>query len=256
MRIGAQMYTLREQCQTLSELYEMLSRVRDIGYTTVQISGTCAYTPEWMNETLQKLDLKCVLTHTNPERMISEPETVCREHDVFHCRNIGVGMMPGALQGGFNDYLEFREKFLSVSKVFKENGHYLMYHNHDIEFAKSPKGKTILEEMMEDFNPDEMGFTFDTYWCQHGGGDPVQWLERLSGRIPCVHFKDMVYSLEDRAPRMAAVGDGNLDFERCLKACENSGTDYVLIEQDYCYGEHPLDCLKRSYDYLHSLGLR
>ena len=37
--IAAQLYTLREQCKTASDLASSLRKVRKIGYTSVQISG-------------------------------------------------------------------------------------------------------------------------------------------------------------------------------------------------------------------------
>ena len=45
MKIGAQFYTIRDFCKTPEALAESLQKVADIGYTTVQISGTCAYEP-------------------------------------------------------------------------------------------------------------------------------------------------------------------------------------------------------------------
>ena len=44
----------------------------------------------------------------------------------------------------------------------KENGKLFMYHNHAAEFQKE-NGILILDRMANDFAPDEMGFTLDTY---------------------------------------------------------------------------------------------
>ena len=43
MEIGAQFYTVREQCQNLEDFALTLKQVADIGYRNVQISGTCPY---------------------------------------------------------------------------------------------------------------------------------------------------------------------------------------------------------------------
>jgi hypothetical protein len=40
MEIGAQFYTVRQQCQNLEDFALSLKKVADIGYRTVQISGT------------------------------------------------------------------------------------------------------------------------------------------------------------------------------------------------------------------------
>ena len=97
--------------------------------------------------------------------------------------------------------------------------------------------------------------TLDTYWVQAGGGDPAWWLRALDGRVNCVHFKDMVFSPEDKGVRMAAIGEGNMNYPEILKACDDAGVLYGFVEQDNCYGEDPFACLKRSYDYLTAQGL-
>ena len=43
MRVGAQLYTLREYCKTLDDFALTLRRVADMGYSIVQVSGSCAF---------------------------------------------------------------------------------------------------------------------------------------------------------------------------------------------------------------------
>ena len=110
-------------------------------------------------------------------------------------------------------------------------------------------------ERLADLMPaEDMGFTLDSYWVQYGGGDPAQFAEKLAGRIDCVHVKDMKYA-SDRQ-QMAYIGEGSINFERFLSACEAGGTKYVLVEQDDCQGNNPFWCLKKSYEYLTALGLK
>ena len=95
MKLGAQLYTVRKSCTDLDSFSETLKRVADMGYTTVQVSGTCDYEAEWLAEQLKACELKAVLTHIKPERIIGETKKVCDDHKVFGCRNIGLGMIPG-----------------------------------------------------------------------------------------------------------------------------------------------------------------
>ena len=39
-----------------------------------------------------------------------------------------------------------------------------------------------------------------------------------------------------------------------LAAAEAAGVQYMLVEQDDCYGEDPFACLARSYTYLKEKG--
>ena len=40
MQIGAQLYTVRESCQTLESFAQTLERIAEIGYKTVQVFNT------------------------------------------------------------------------------------------------------------------------------------------------------------------------------------------------------------------------
>ncbi len=253
MKLGAQMFTVKKFCKTPEGISETLNRIADIGYTTVQISGTCDFEPAWMAEQLKKNDLQCVLTHTKPEKIIADPVGVCNDHKIFGCKSIGIGMIP---KGDFSieGYKTFVKDFLPVAKILKENGCKLYYHNHYQEFWKRDDGKNTFEQLLEDFPIELLNITLDTYWVQYAGGDPAAWIERLNGRLECIHLKDL--TMVDKEHRMAPVGYGNLNFDSILKSAEKSGTKYLLVEQDDCYDEDPFDCLKKSYDYLTSLGLK
>ncbi len=247
MRIGAQFYTLRDYCKNLDDFALSLRKVADIGYKTVQISATCPFEAEWLKAELAKNGLECVLTHTPVPRLTGELDKVCDEHKIFGCHHVGLGYYSFDDEKG-DTYEKFMETFAPVAKGVQANGLQFMYHNHDNEFRKIG-GKLVLEKLMEDFTPEQMGFTVDTFWVQAGGGDPAQWIEKLSGRIPCIHLKDFAYGR-----KMAPIGEGNINFDRVFEKAAQGGCQYMLVEQDDCNGEDPFDCLKRSYDYLKSRG--
>jgi sugar phosphate isomerase/epimerase len=244
MEIGAQLFTVRDFCTNLEDFENTLTRIADIGYKNVQVSGTCEYDAEWLSEKLRKNGLKCVLTHISPDKLKADPKKVCEEHTIFGCDYVGLGSYNFAENTKDDFYSEFSDVALAIS----ENGKYFMYHNHDGEFIKIG-GKPVLEHIAELFPSDSLGFTLDTFWIQAGGGDPGYWIEKFSGRVPCIHLKDFAYGR-----KMAVVGEGNINFDRVFEKAQAAGTKYMLVEQDDCNGENPFDCLKRSYEYLKSAG--
>lgn len=244
MEIGAQLYTIRDFCKDLNSFEESLKRVADIGYRYVQVSGTCDYTAEWLNEKLEKNGLKCVLTHIPADRLTADPKKVCEEHTKFGCDCVGLGYY-NFVENTLEDfYSVFSDTIMSVG----ENNKYFMYHNHDSEFIKVGD-KIVLEHLAEHFSPEIFGFTLDTFWIQAGGGDPGYWIEKFSGRVPCIHLKDFLFGR-----KMAVIGEGNINFDRVFEKAESAGTKWMLVEQDDCNGENPFDCLKRSYNYLKARG--
>ena len=237
MKLGAQLYTVRSATQTLEEFSETLKRVADIGYRSVQVSGTCAYDPAWLAEELKKNDLTCDLTHFSYDAIIENPEKVAADHKIFGCKYVGIGGMPKSFEG----YDLFMEKTPEAAKRIAATGSYLMYHNHAYEFHNEINGKPVLHHIAETFPKEHLGFTLD--------------IKYLAGRLPCIHYKDLRYD-EEGARKFAVVGEGILDIEKITEAFIEAGTEYAFVEQDNCYGEDPFDCLKRSHDYLRSIGLK
>lgn len=248
MQIGAQFYTVREQCKTLDDFALTLRKVADIGYKTVQISGTCPYPAPWLKEQLDKNGLQCVLTHIPVPRLVGETAQVIEEHRVFECPHIGLGWYAFDESKEDTTYAHFMQTFVPVAEAIRAGGAYFMYHNHDQEFKRLGK-QIVLEKLAQDIPAEVMGFTLDTFWVQAGGGDPAQWLGRLAGRVPVIHLKDYAYGR-----KMAVVGEGNINFDRVFTEAEKAGTRFMMVEQDDCNGEDPIECLRRSYEYLKACG--
>lgn len=243
MTVGAQLYTLRAFTQTPQAFKETLKKVADMGYTAVQVSGTCPYDGDWLNAVLKETGLICPVTHYPVDEIADKPVETAQKHLAFGCKNVGIGYYDFA-QFGIDSFVN---RYKDAAEVLVQNGMTLMYHNHHHEFKKEGN-KTLLEHLAEKF--DGLGFILDTYWIQAAGGDPAAWIEKFSGRVSCIHLKDMSFD-----GKMAVIGEGNINFDRVFTACDRAGSQYLFVEQDDTYGEDPFNCLKRSYQYLKSVGL-
>lgn len=127
------------------------------------------------------------------------------------------------------------------------------YHNHSHEFAKYG-GKTWFQMMVDQSTPEQLKLEIDTYWVQHGGGDPAAWIRMLKGRMFLVHFKD--FRIQDGEQRFAEIGEGNLNWPNILEACKTTGVEWYIVEQDNCYDRNPFDSLKISFDNMRAWGLK
>ena len=183
IKIGAQLYTLRDYCQTTDGFADTLARVADMGYTTVQMSGCCAYEPEWFREQLEKNGLTCELTHFELEDIVGDTDKLVADHNVYGCKYIGIGYMPAQYRGNTAKVAEFCDVFDAAATRIHELGSQLMYHNHWFEYDDRGDGKNYMEMIAERFTPEQLGFTLDTYWVAFAGYDVVSEIERLSGYI-------------------------------------------------------------------------
>lgn len=253
MKIGAQMYTVREFCKTPEGLAETLAKLADMGFKSVQISGTCPYEGEWINEQLKKNGLECAITHNPYTEIINNTDALIEKHKKFGCNFIGLG----GLGRKERTIEEFIEQVAPALKKIQESGLHFSYHNHSEEFL-IVNGTNEMQKLAAAFKPDELSFTLDTHWVHAAGADPIQWLKKLSGRVQCIHLKDIELYIDEngRQLRYAPVGSGNMNFEGILEAADDAGVIYGLIEQDDCYGKDPFKCLEESLAYLRAQGYK
>ena len=251
MQIGAQLYTVRAYCQNEADLGRTLEKVAAIGYDTVQLSAIGPIPAKRVKALCDANGLKIVLTHNPEADFLQNTDALIEKHQVYGCKYIGLGYLPERYHNP--DFLPyFAEDFGRPAEKIRDAGMKMMYHNHAFEFGRLPDGKTIMDALLAMMPADLMGVTADTYWLQYAGVDVRDWLQAHADRLPCVHFKD--YAIHGFDVRMAAVGQGNINFASILQTLrENGVTEYALVEQDDCYGQSPFACLRQSLDYLKTL---
>lgn len=245
MKLGAQLYTIRQFCKTEEELIQSLSRIGEIGYTCVQLSGVGKYDPKRIKSVCDSLGLEIALTHTAPDRILGDTQAVIDEHKAMKCNYVGLGSMPSCYRS-FDKVSDFYQNFKRAVTEIKQSGLEFVYHNHAFEFEKQGF-ITLLEAMLQKFCDLKIGVVLDTYWVHYAGADVVKWIDKLSGRLDCVHLKDMGITKGDKV--MKPVLEGNMDFDSIIFALKKAGTKYALVEQDTCECD-PFEALKISFNNL------
>lgn len=249
-QIGAQYYTLREFTKTIEDFDKTCRKVKEIGYKIVQISGTPLGATE-MKAVLDKYGLKVATTHRSFDDFLNNLDEVMEYNRILGCELCGVGSMPPKYRDSAEGVSQFIKEMNEVAEKLKKEGLYFGYHNHAFEFVKFD-GKFIMERLIEESDPDAVKFIVDTYWLQFGGLNPAKFIKKLGERAMVVHFKDLKMNLADKV-EMAEVGEGNLDWDDIIEACDESGAKWAMVEQDVCQ-RNPFESLKMSYDYLITKG--
>ena len=248
--IGAQLYTLREFTQTPADIATTLKKVAAMGYEAVQVSGFGPIGKKELRTILDGEGLKCAATHVGFGGMLDEFDRVVDEHKILGCEYPAIGGMPGQYRKDEAGIHRFAKDASEVAARFKEHGMTFGYHNHSWELQKYGD-KLALQILIDECTPD-VTFEIDTYWIQHGGGCSVVWINKVPGRIPLIHLKDMAMS--DGEQIMAEIGEGNLDWPGILAAAKQAGTVWYLVEQDECRRD-PFESLAISLTNLRAMGL-
>jgi len=154
---------------------------------------------------------------------------------MFGCKYIGLGAMtPLSLFFDLPKCHEAIDALETAAARLAQKGGKLFYHNHALEFIKHGN-TTVLDYLIE--KAPHVHFTLDVYWAQVGGADVCSLIDRLAGRVECIHLKDYQITVPDPEniryePVFAPVGDGNMDFPKLIKHARAAGTEYFFVEQD------------------------
>ncbi|MFY9147711.1 MAG: sugar phosphate isomerase/epimerase [Bacillota bacterium] len=249
-RIAAQLFTLREYTKTPKDIASTLKKVREIGYEVVQLSALGPIDVMELKNILDGEGLKVCITHVGFEALKNDTSRIIDEHLLLGCPNVAIGSMPREYINK-DGFYRFAAEASAVGQKLAEAGLTFSYHNHSFELEKFGD-RLGLDILIEESDPKYLYFEIDTYWIQHGGGDPAEWINKVNNRIPVVHFKDMGVLNGQQA--MFEVGEGNLNWPRIIEACKNAGVEYYAVEQDICYRD-PFESLAISLRNLKSMGL-
>ncbi len=257
-KLAVQLYTLRDHLKTTADFASSMERIAQIGYPAVQLSAVGAMngeTPELSvaqaKQILDENNLKCIATHRSWDQLRDDTEKEIEFHRILGCDFTAIGGIPGSYKdAGADGYRRFCDDAAPVIAKLKAGGVRFGYHNHAFELERvdyqNGEPRTLLDLIIDCGNPD-MLLELDLYWLAHGGANPERTVEKCAGRMPVIHIKDK--EMVGQEPRMAPIGEGNMDWAHLIPACVESGVEWIAIEQDNCYRD-AFDCLKSSYDYL------
>ena len=256
LQIGAQLYSVRDHCQEPEEMLKCMKEIKAIGYNICQLSGhNKAFTADQLRGMLDESGLECVCTHIGFQEMEEDVDQVIKNHKILGCAYPGIGGLPGEFRASAEGYIEFAKRASKIADKMADNGQHFIYHNHAFEFYRFPEvGKTGLELLMENCS-EAVQFELDMFWVQMGGGNPLDYIEKVRGRMDVAHFKEMNGTPENRNV-IAPIGAGNMNWTAIMDACDEIGVKYAMIEQDNAVETDSIGCMRFSYNTLSKLGGR
>lgn len=270
-KIGLQLYSLRGDME--KDMDATLRKVSEMGYECVEFAGYFGKSAEEVKAMLDKYNLEAVSVHQGYEVFLEDEKSNIDYLKTLGVKYCAVPWMDKAKLAGNDVYPNTVKDMTQVAEALKKNGIQMCYHNHDFEFEKF-EDKFLLDWLYESIPADLLQPEIDTCWVKYSGNDPVEYINKYAGRMGILHLKDFVsdkfaqgpvYALIDEngnsgesekntSFEFRPVGSGIQDFEAILKAAENAGIEYLIVEQDDCPTASPIDSVKQSREYLKTLG--
>jgi sugar phosphate isomerase/epimerase len=265
---GIQLYTVRDRMTT--DFEGTLARIAEIGYREVEFVAYGGKSPQEVRAILDRLGLRAPSTHAtlrpgpDLERQLAGFQAMGHKY----ARAAGPARAPGPMPagapngppggppngpppGGFppppaptlesvrREIAEWTE----VGRAAKPYGIKVIVHNHTMEFALLPDGRTPHDVMLAELDPSLVALELDIGWATVAGKSAQALFAAHPGRYPLWHVKDMAnlaavntngndQSARMRAARIVPLGQGEIDYGPIFARAGTAGLEHYFIEQD------------------------
>ena len=166
-------------------------------------------------------------------------------------------MIPWIPHDGDNFTFEDTEKavalFNKAGEELSKAGLKLVYHPHGYEFRPHQEGN-LMDYMLN--NAEHFDFEMDVYWFQHGGADPLAYLNEYPDQFKLMHLKDMAIGVKgndsghEDTETNVTLGTGQIDIAGLVKRGRELGVEYMFIEDE---SSRVVDQVPLSLDFLASV---
>ena len=267
--LALQLYSVRNELA--QDFRGTLEKVKEMGYAGVEFAGLEGNAPEDVKAMCAEIGLTPISAHVPYQDMREDAETVLRAYATVGCKYVVLPYLTPEYRPGTELFPQVIEDLKKIGTVAKSLGLTLLYHNHDFEFLKID-GKYALDILYDEVPADLLQTELDTCWVNVGGEEPAAYVRKYTGRAPVVHLKDFageksenMYALigiksdESKKPstfEFRPVGSGKQNFPEIIKASEEAGALWLVVEQDNpSMGLTPMECAAKSREYLKTIGV-
>jgi sugar phosphate isomerase/epimerase len=241
--ISVQLYSVREQ---LSEDYEgTIRKIAAMGYENVEPAGFPGTTPEAAVKLFKELGLKSLSFHGGLP-LAEKKNEMLELAELLGAKYLFTGFGPPEWDT-VDKIKAVADKFNEAAENAAAHGLKVGNHNHGWEM-NIVDGRPAYEYFIEFASP-EVLCQIDTYWVKVGGQDPVEVLNKVTGRAPVLHIKDGPGVATEA---MLPVGDGIMDFPAIIATETAKKAEALVVEIDRCDTDM-MDAVEKSCKYLSGL---
>jgi sugar phosphate isomerase/epimerase len=210
------------------------------GYDGVEFAGLYDTPAPQVRALLDELGLKVSSSHVGIDLLEKDLDRTLETYQTIGCPLIVVPWIGEQRRG---DFMALAEALNQIAEGVTAAGMRLAYHNHAFEL-EDRDGTTGLEILAEHTDPAKVGLELDCGWVHKAGKDPLAYMQKLAGRLPVIHVKDVSADGD-----WAEVGQGAIPYGPIVAAAPGLGVEWLIVEQDTSK-RSPLESLGMSIKWL------
>lgn len=233
---GVVSYTYRHSFQ--KDVPATLDTIKKLGVTNIEFSNLFGKTANELRKMLDERGMRCTSFGVSYPDLVNKTNEVAENAKTLGASFVRIAWIPH--DGPFTVEIANKaiEDFNTAGKMLKETfGLTFCYHNHGYEFQPYEQG-TFFDYIVAKTNPKYVSFELDILWAFHPGADPAALLKQYGPRFKLMHVKDLRkgvvgdFSGSTSVENDVALGTGQIDVARVIKAAQKSGIVHYYIEDE------------------------
>lgn len=130
---------------------------------------------------------------------------------------------------------ELTGKLNTAGEHLAKCGIQFLYHNHNCEFLRVSPDKTAYQLIVEETDPQYVGFEFDSYWPTEAGVDTFSLMKSLGTRVKLWHINDRGSRVSGPVGSILKsdsmeLGYGNMNLPAFVHAAQEAGVQAAILE--------------------------
>ncbi len=219
MKIGLQLYTIRDTYENAEEFKAGIKKVKELGYEGVEFAGYAGMAAEELKDFINEVGIEVISSHQSLNDLEFKLDEIIGYNKTLGCKYIVCAYAPTASKEEVDHVIRVMS---NAKKAVEDNGMELLYHNHSHEFVKLEGGSLPLESIAEICN-----LEIDTYWVFNAGVEPCSFIKNHADKISLVHLKDGNFE-----GHPCAIGEGFNNVKGIREMSERIGTEWLIVEND------------------------
>ena len=277
MKYGVQQMMLGSICTSEEKTREVLHEIKKAGYDGIEVNQYMVHPTsvfvrgltrvsgmpsgnagkyDWP-ALLKEAGLEAIALHSDIDSIEKRFDYVMEDVKRFDVKDIVITGLYHYPYHREEDVISLCDRLDACGMRAQENGLNLIYHNHNIEFAKVNEKYCAYDLIRKRTDKELVSFELDAYWLADSGREPLRYIKKLGERMKYLHITDRGVRIKRTAITpivkydSVELGTGNLDVGKIFDQCEKQGIRYAILESHKNWiNDSPLDSILLSSEFI------
>ena len=228
-KMGIELFMIREAMD--EDFIGTLKTLKELGYQGVEMwSVLYKHDPAFVSDAMAQTGMEIASWHTDMEALVTDLDKTIAHNKKAGNKTIILNYLPPIASYSLDAIKAAGKLFDSLVGRLADEGMRFVFHNHGPAYFKKMDGISAWDYFNE-YCDERFVMQLDVCTAAMAGEDIPAIIERSCKRVKSIHMKPYTIGI-GRAGMDPMIGEDSLDYEKILKACENSSIEWHLVEYE------------------------